>query len=361
MGRINGLVTGAFLLLASMAIVFGLYRFTKFWMGNPNATGKAVFYEVKAGVAPITIAKDLERLGVVFDSRLFYWYGRLTGKSARIKTGDYKFSDKMNPSDVMAILMSGVSFGFPVTIPEGYNIDQVAAVLEKAKPGLGTELASLARDPLFVASLNLVTPTPKTLEGFLFPDTYYLTRQTTAKDLILQMIKRYQAVFDDAARARAKEMGFTEYQILTLASIVEKETGAPSERPLVASVFHNRLKKRMRLQSDPTIIYGLKDYNGNIRKKDILANHPYNTYVIPALPIGPIANPGKEAILATLSPESSSYLYFVSKNDGTHEFTSTYAEHQKAVTRFQLDRKAREGRSWRELSNKSKSQAEAQR
>jgi UPF0755 protein len=146
------------------------------------------------------------------------------------------------------------------------------------------------------------------------------------------------------------------HEHVTLASIVEKETGAPGERPMIASVFHNRLKKSMRLQSDPTIIYGILDQNGgepvkNITKQDIITTTPYNTYKIEALPVGPIANPGKESLLATLNPAESDNFYFVSRNDGTHIFTKTYEEHSQAVRTYQLDPKMREGKSWRDLSN----------
>jgi UPF0755 protein len=164
------------------------------------------------------------------------------------------------------------------------------------------------------------------------------------------MVKRFSLAWSANEELRAKELGMTRDEIITLASIVEKETGAPEERPIIAGVFHNRLSKKMRLQSDPTTIYGIwSRYKGNLHKSDLLDPNPYNTYYVPALPAGPISNPGIESIRATLNPSIHHYLYFVSKNDGTHTFTSTYEDHSKAVTQFQLDRRAREGKSWRDL------------
>jgi UPF0755 protein len=208
------------------------------------------------------------------------------------------------------------------------------------------------RDPKLIASLP-IKEHPQTLEGYLFPDTYFLNKTMTAAEIIRGMVRKFAAVWGPDQDARAKELGMTQHQVITLASIIEKETGAPQERPLISSVFHNRLQKRMRLQSDPTTIYGIWDrYDGNLHKSDLSAQNPYNTYYVPALPIGPISNPGREAIRAALYPSPSNFLYFVSHNDGTHEFTSTYTQHINAVKRFQLNPRARDGKSWRDLTKK---------
>jgi UPF0755 protein len=169
------------------------------------------------------------------------------------------------------------------------------------------------------------------------------------------MVKRFLFVFGEVL-PQSHVQGWTRHQIVTLASIIEKETGAPEERPLISSVFHNRLLKKMRLQTDPTVIYGKAEKSGkieiNITRADLLTPSRYNTYVIPALPPGPIANPGKEALLAAVNPAASGYLFFVSQNDGTHVFSEDYSAHNRAVQKFQLDRKAREGKSWRDLQNR---------
>lgn len=355
MNRLGSITAGIVLILACMAIVAGLYRFTSFWMGAAGSgrPEQFVFYEVRKNQPPLEVLRDLEKEGIISDARLFYWYGRFTGRLSKFKAGDYRFSSHMKPDEVLNVVTSGVSYGFPLTVPEGYTMDQIAALVDRLKPGSAAKFSALARDAAFIRSLGLFAgPQPPTLEGFLFPDTYLITRKMPVEDILKQMVRKYRAVFNEAALARAAELGFTEYQIVTLASVVERETGAPEERPMVASVFHNRLKKKMRLQSDPTVIYGIKDYRGNITKKDLLTPHPWNTYTIPALPATPIGNPGKEAIHATLYPTESKFLYFVSHGDGTHEFTETYEKHNAAVKKFQLDRRAREGKSWRDLSKK---------
>ncbi len=353
MNRLGSVAAAIVLLVASISIVLGLYRFTSFWMSPGPEPERYVFYEVKKKQAPLIIIRELAAQGIVRDPRIFYWYGRMTGKFSKFKAGDYRFSTAMTPDEVMNIIISGVSFGYPLTVPEGQSMDQIAALLDKMRPGDGARFSRLCRDANYIKSLGTLVPEQaKTLEGFLFPETYLVTRKSPVEDLIRQMVSKYRAVFDEAAVARAKEMGFSEYKLVTLASVVERETGAPEERPKVASVFHNRLKKRMKLQSDPTVIYGIKNYNGNITKKDLLTPHPWNTYTIPALPATPIGNPGKEALMATLNPAETPFLYFVSHGDGTHEFTETYEKHNAAVQRFQVDRRAREGHSWREMSEK---------
>jgi UPF0755 protein len=171
--------------------------------------------------------------------------------------------------------------------------------------------------------------------------------------MIRQMTRHFLSFWGKEQELRAKELGMTRHQVITLASIIEKETGAPEERPLISSVFHNRLKKRMKLQSDPTTIYGMWErYRGKIHKSDLYVKNEYNTYFVTALPAGPIGNPGKEAIRAALYPSESPFFYFVSHNDGTHEFSRTFQEHNRAVQKFQVDPKAREGKSWRDRLKK---------
>jgi UPF0755 protein len=334
-----------------LAIGLG-YRAASF-LSYPGTTGpsKTVFYEVKVLSRPANVTRDLEQLGVISNARLFYWYGRITGKLAKFRAGDYRFTTAMRPDEVMNIILSGISHGIPLTVPEGFSYTQISELVEATHPGMGTRFKELCVDKKFIASLGFV-PAPESLEGYLFPDTYLIGRQTPPEDVVRQMVRKYKGIFTPELARRAHEIGFSEHQAVTLASIVEKETGAKQERPLISSVFHNRLKKKMRLQTDPTVIYGIKNYRGNITRKDLETFTPYNTYKIAGLPPGPIANPGKEAIYAALYPAESAYLYFVSHNDGTHEFTSTYEDHQKAVRQFQIDPKAREGKSWRDMNKK---------
>jgi UPF0755 protein len=238
--------------------------------------------------------------------------------------------------------------------------DALAAVLDQFHPGTAERFLELTSDSEFIASLNIFPakqPPPRTLEGYLYPETYLVPRKMTEQEIIHKMVHRFQEIYTPALAARATELGLTMQQVVILASIIEKETGAPEERALVSSVFHNRLKKHMRLQSDPTVIYGqmyvLHDYHGKIHNKSLVTRTPYNTYVISGLPPGPISNPGKDAIVAALYPASTQFLYFVSHNDGTHQFSQNYSDQQKAVEKYQLDPKAREGKSWRDLKKRS--------
>lgn len=341
---------------ATITAVTG-FRFLSFLAEAPQAGGtepRVVFYEVKGKESPMTIARELEKEGIVTNARLFYWYGRLTGRTKKIKSGDYRLTAAMRPHEVMAIITSGVSYGMPLTVPEGYNMQQVAEALEALKPGSGERFLGLCSDREFISSLG-IPGALATLEGYLFPDTYLVGRKTTEEEIIHSMVKKFKATFTPDFEKRAREIGMTEHQVITLASIIEKETGAKEERPMISSVFHNRLKKHMRLQSDPTVVYGIKNYDGNITRKHLETPTPYNTYTIPALPPGPISNPGALAIRAALYPVESKFLYFVSHNDGTHEFTATYEDHKKAVAHFQLDPHAREGKSWRDLSRRQAS------
>ena len=188
----------------------------------------------------------------------------------------------------------------------------------------------------------------------MFPDTYIVNKVRDVKMLVKVMNKKFNETFTPDLVKRAKDMGFSQKEIITLASIIEKETGAKEERKIVSSVFHNRLNKRMPLQSDPTTIYGIWDrYTGNITKDDLRQYTPYNTYKIFGLPPGPICNPGKDSIIAALYPDSTTYLYFVSSNDGTHTFSEDYGAHKKAVNKLQKDESARAGKSWRNLSKRA--------
>jgi UPF0755 protein len=193
------------------------------------------------------------------------------------------------------------------------------------------------------------------LEGYLFPETYSLTKYTTVKELVQSMVQNFKETYKALG---TPDTGLSRQELVTLASVVEKETGAPEERPMIASVFYNRLKKGMPLQSDPTILYGIIDETGkptdNITKADLTHFNRYNTYTVKKLPFGPISNPGREALVAVFHPANTEFLYFVSRNNGTHIFSKTYEEHLRAVRTFQIDPAARAGKSWRDLKNRPK-------
>lgn len=330
------------------------YLAFEFLKSRPSATAQDVVYEVVPGKGFNSIAKDLENKGLVKNAFFFSVFARLKGDRSKVKVGEYLLRTNMTPSEILETIISGKSIARSFTVSEGLSVYEIADLYEKQGFGKAAEFLNLVRDPQLIS--GLLGRTQESLEGYLFPETYMLTKYTDAGTLISNMVKRFLYVYNEV-QAQASLPGWNQHQIVTLASIIEKETGAPEERPLISSVFHNRLQKKMRLQTDPTVIYGKAESTGrieiNITKNDLLTPTRYNTYVIYGLPPGPIANPGREALMAAVKPAVSEYLFFVSQNDGTHVFSADYRGHQKAVEKFQLDRKAREGKSWRDLKKKS--------
>ena len=280
----------------------------------------------------------LERQGIITGVKRFRLLAWLRNDEKEIKAGYYTFTTGMRPSEVLDKLVEGRYKTISVTIPEGFTVVQIAEVLQEKGLGEREDFLKYASDPGFIHALGIKGDS---LEGFLFPDTYKV-RKGVAEDLILrEMVRRFNEVFTDEHTQRLGQLGLSREEVVTLASIIEKETSDPSERYLIAAVFHNRLKKGMLLQSDPTVIYGLKDFNGNLTKDDLKTRTPYNTYIIRGLPPQPIANPGEESIKAALYPSPEPYLYFVSKNNGTHHFSTTLKEHNRAVDRYQRKRRRR--------------------
>lgn len=293
---------------------------------------------VKRGTPVVMIADQLERAGVIKNSLVFTFYARATKIDRKIKAGEYEFASGLSALDVLRKMEKGECKLYKITLIEGWTMKEMADHLGSqsfAPAEFGENFLAAAKDKYFVRSLGVPADTA---EGYLFPSTYLIERPQSAEFLVSYLVNEFKKIYTSEFDARAKALGMTEDQVITLASIIEKETGADAERSIVSSVFHNRLKKNMLLQTDPTIIYGLTNYDGNIRKSDILDPHPYNTYVHPGLPPGPIANPSLASIKAALWPADTNYLFFVSRNDGTHEFSETLANHSKAVARFQLKR-----------------------
>jgi UPF0755 protein len=317
---------------------------------DPNLPVVEKIIEVSKSARPQKISELLYREGLISNPRLFYWWGRIRGEWPKLKAGEYQIRSNQTPDQIFSVLKSGVSVARLLTIPEGKNMYEVAKLMESSGFGHEEEILRLFKDSEFISSLGFQPPFPKTLEGYLFPETYQFSRDESLIKMISTMVRQFHLVWQPEWDERLVELKMTRHEIVTLASVIEKETGAPFERPLISGVFHNRLRKRMRLQSDPTTIYGIWErYTGNLRRSDLLEPTPYNTYVIFGLPAGPISNPGKEALRAALYPAETDALYFVSKNDGTHIFSATLKDHNQAVSDYQKNPKAREGKSWRDL------------
>lgn len=306
--------------------------------------GEPTVFKIKPGEGFSRVNYRLLKTGLIPNARLFHYYAKYQDKMESLKAGAYEIPTGANMGDILEILTDGTPILTRVTIPEGKNLYEIGAILEAKKITPANEFIQEAKSSEWKSKLGGKMPT---LEGYLFPETYKFAPETSAKEVIKKMISTFKLKTKDINWSHPF---LSKHEIVILASIVEKETGAKWERPLIAGVYLNRLKKPMRLQADPTTIYGIwESYNGNLRKKHLLQKTPYNTYKINGLPLGPIANPSLAAIKAVLNPKKHNYLFFVSKNDGTHVFTENYKKHQAAVREWQLKKKNRAGKSWRDL------------
>ena len=292
---------------------------------------------VQPGETLSQVARRLAREGRVNHPLLLTALGVLRGDSGRIQAGEYVVRGRVSPNDLLNYFVSGKARFISLTIPEGYSIDEIAAALEEKGLGNAGEFRRLTRDATFIASLDLpVKNQPPTLEGFVYPDTYFFHRGTSEARLIETMVGEFRKRTTKLLKIGGRRFALSPYELLILASIIEKETGVGMERHLIAAVFHNRLSTRMRLDSDPTVIYGLKNFDGNLKRVHLRAKTPYNTYKIKGLPPTPIANPGLAAIQAAIAPAKVDYLFFVAKGDGTHFFSKDLKTHSKAVLKYQI-------------------------
>ncbi len=315
----------------------------------------AVVWEYQGPDAVFTISPNesfssingrLKKDNFIHSSRLFHRYSQFTGVMKKFKPGHYTISKNTNLIQLFNLLIIQKQQVTLFTIPEGKNMFEIARMLEDQAITNYEDFIKLARDKIFLKELGIESDS---VEGYLYPESYDLTSYHSAKTVMKAMVKQYQKKI---SLVDLSHIQLNPREVLILASMVEKETGDKRERPMIAGVFLNRLKIKMRLQSDPTTIYGIfENYHGNITKKDLLSPTPYNTYTIPALPIGPISNPGIDSIKAVLNPSIHKYLYFVSQNDGTHIFSENYKNHLEAVTKWQKNVKNREGRSWRDKAD----------
>jgi UPF0755 protein len=298
--------------------------------------GAEAFVEVPAGASPNAIGRRLADAGVVRDLATFRYALARSGQARRLKAGEYRFDRPLRASEVIDMLARGAVYLRPVTFREGLSIKQMAAIYEQAGFGKAAEFTAAASNASLVAELD---PDARDLEGYLFPSTYSLPRQSTAAQLVEQMVAAFRQALTPDLKARAGARGLSIRELVTLASIVEKETGKPEERATVAAVYSNRLRIGMGLQCDPTVIYALERagrYDGNLTREDLRFDSPYNTYRYAGLPPGPIASPGRASLEAAAAPADVPFIYFVSRNDGSHAFASTLDEHNRNVFEYQV-------------------------
>ena len=309
--------------------------------------GEEQFVELPQGSGSLAIGQRLVDAGVVRDLPTYRTALWMSGKGRHLKAGEYRFDRAITPFEAIDKIARGDVFVIAVTFPEGLTAAEMAKIFESHGIGSAGAFIAAAKDASLVHDLD---PEAQDLEGYLFPETYALSRHAEAATLVRMMVARFEHVFSSDLRQAAQAHGLTVRQAVTLASIVEKETAKADERPLVAAVYATRLRIGMPLQCDPTVIYGLAKagrYDGNIHKADLSFDSPYNTYRYPGLPPGPIASPGRASLDAAVHPAAADYLYFVSRNDGSHEFARTLDEHNRNVQKYQVQyfRERRAGRS----------------
>jgi UPF0755 protein len=306
-------------------------RFGAFLMFPAGSGTRLELVELGRGGSLRALAVDLESRGIISSARLFMLYARLKGGDARVKAGTYQFSDGMRPGEILAQMVSGEIFQRLFALPEGYSSYQVAEMLEKRGIFGKEQFLKACQDPKLLAELGIRA---QSAEGYLFPGSYNILPGKTEQEVVREMVLRQQELIDKGLSRKGSSSGLSTHQILTLASMVEKEAVLPAEKPLIAAVFLNRLRLGMRLQSDPTALYGVRAFAGKVSRADILRPSPYNTYLIPGLPPGPIGNPGKESIEAVLNPPTVPYIFFVARGDGSHQFTSDLPSHNGAVRKY---------------------------
>lgn len=308
---------------------------------GPVVENDTAVINILKGTSVRGISEILGEARIIRDDVRFVLLAKLQGVSAKLKAGEFQLPTGKTPIEVLKLLASARPVQHVLTIPEGLTAEEIADIFAQDSWCDPYVFQELILDGEFIARLGLSGAL--SLEGYLYPDTYYLTRDVHgAETVITLLVNRFHTVWEELTHDLEERPD--RRKTVILASIVEKETGDSAERPLIASVFQNRLKQGMRLQSDPTVIYGLSDFSGNITKADLKSQTPYNTYVIPALPAGPIANPGKASLQAVLNPAEDNYLYFVSKNDGTHQFSTNLKDHNLAVQKYQRKNDKRNGK-----------------
>lgn len=318
----------------------GYYNLAIWKYNGPNTT-----FKISEGESFSKINYNLANQGLISSSKVFFRYAKYQDLMTKFKSGTFAIPTGTTMIDIFDILIKGTPLNTKITIPEGKNLFEIANILKQNNIIKSEErFIELAKSPEFVHSLGI---NANRIEGYLYPDTYFFADYSSEESVIKSMVSNFKKAI---SQIDLNKTNMNLHQIVTLASIVEKETGARFERPTIAGVFHNRLKKKMRLQSDPTTIYGIyENFDGNLRKHHLQEVTDYNTYKISGLPKGPIANPGIESIKAVVSPDKHNYLYFVSKNDGTHIFSTNYKDHLHAVEEWQKNRANRSGKSWRDL------------
>ena len=330
--RLKRVVQWMTLLLLGMVSGAALWIHFYAYGPGPIQNESEVVVTIERGSSSRQIGRILAESGLIGDDLLFPLVAKLSGKGHCLQAGEFSLETGHSVVEVIEALAKARPIPLSVTIPEGLNGEEIAALLESKGLCERQSYETMMRDRELIDTFGLGDL--PSLEGYLFPDTYHLDREEHgAVQLITMQVKRFNEVWE--ALVAEQDTEADRHEVVILASMVEKETGKGEERPLIAGVFYNRLAQGMRLQSDPTVVYGVKDYDGTITRKQLQTAKPYNTSRISGCPAGPIANPGRAAIKAVLQPAETSYLYFVAKDDGSHHFSENLQDHNKAVKKYQ--------------------------
>lgn len=336
------------LCIVALCVGGGTYSYKMRLLGFAQRPGErhnrnTIVVEVARGSTPAAIGAVLEERGVITDRKLFTsWLRFVDGSAASLKSGTYELSPSMSPEEIVGMLQRGRDYEVRITIPEGLRKEEVAAIISAGGFGDVDDVLEVMNDPSLIADFGVPSVgadgnpgVPGGIDGYLFPETYGFAPNTPIDQILKRMRRQLDSVVDAKMRARMEVLGWDLHKALTLAAIIEEETAQTSERAHISSVFHNRLRKGMKLQTDPTVIYACEDYHGVIKKRHLQQEHPYNTYVIPGLPPGPIAQPGKAAIVAALNPTKTNDLFFVAMGDsGQHVFCADLECHTAAAQRY---------------------------
>jgi len=338
---VKRLIGWGLLLIVVVALAGGGWLYMNLERSYKGYEGAEQFVEIPPGTGSASMGRRLAEAGVVRSRDVFRIAVWLRGSGRRLQAGEYRFDRPMTAAEVVDKIARGDVYVRALTFREGLTVREMAALFESAGFGTAAEFMAASRNAALIRGLD---PEARDLEGYLFPDTYTLPRTTTAAQLVERMVARFQKTMTPELQAQAAARDLSVRELVTLASLVEKETGKPEERTIVAGVYTNRLRIGMGLQCDPTVIYALMlagRYDGNIRKGDLQIDSPYNTYRYAGLPPGPIAAPGEASLQAAANPADVPYLYFVSRNDGSHVFATTLDEHNRNVNEFQRRRPSR--------------------
>jgi len=331
------LALGLFAAGTALALGIGYFAYQALEPAQPGGDETTQLFLIERGQGLAQVARNLERAGLIKHARALSLLGRFSGDAGNLRTGEYEVSAGWSARTILDRITSGRVKTYEIVLPEGIRATEIAARLEAAGLANAEDFLAATRDADFARSLG---SEQASLEGYLYPETYRLARHLSSQEIARVFVEHFERVWREIDSIAANQ-SLSRHEIVTLASIIEKETAAPEERPLIAAVFHNRLKKHMRLETDPTVIYGIEAFDGNLTRAHLRGlSNPYNTYRIAGLPPGPIASPGIDALRAVLEPAEVDYYYFVSRNDGTHQFSRTYREHRDAVRKYQLRRRS---------------------